>query len=84
MAEILLSNVEDSVPDEEISEFLQRYGFPPFTAIERLSGSGNMPSALITFGDLSHEALRLLQERVQNVYWKNHTINVQILTDRPD
>ncbi|MET3228966.1 UNVERIFIED_ORG: hypothetical protein ABIC54_001140 [Burkholderia sp. 1263] len=84
MAELLLGNVEESVRDEEISEFLQRYGFPPFDSIERVPAGIGRPVALLMFSNLSAEALNLLRSRIHNMFWKNHTITAQILLERED
>ncbi|AXE95037.1 RNA-binding protein [Paraburkholderia sp. 22099] len=84
MAELLLGNVEESVLDEEISEFLQRYGFPPFDSIERVPAGIGRPVALLMFSNLSAEALNLLRSRIHNMFWKNHTITAQILLERED
>ena len=84
MAELLLGNVEESVLDEEISEFLQRYGFPPFDSIERVPAVIGRPVALLMFSNLSAEALNLLRSRIHNMFWKNHTITAQILLERED
>ncbi|KXU83873.1 hypothetical protein CI15_25425 [Paraburkholderia monticola] len=82
MAELLLGNVDESVADEEISEFLQRYGFPSFDSIERVPEGIGRPLALLRFNNLSSEALNLLQSRIHNMFWKDHTISAQILRDR--
>lgn len=82
MAELLLGNVEESVPNEEINEFLQRYGFPPFDSIERVPAGSGRPIALLRFSDLSSEALTLLRSRIHNMFWRDHTISAQIMLER--
>lgn len=84
MAELLLGNVEDSVPDEEITEFLERYGFPPFDSIERVLAGSGRPIALLKFSDLPSEALNLLRSRIHNMFWKDRTISAHILLERDD
>lgn len=84
MAELLLSNVQDSVADEEINEFLQRYGFPPFDSIERVPAGSGSPVALVRFSDLRSEVLDVLRSRIHNVFWREHTISAQILLERED
>jgi hypothetical protein len=84
MAELLLGNVEESVPDEEINAFLHRYGFPPFDSIERVPVATGQPLALLRFSGLSPEGLRLLQSRIHNVFWKEHTISAQIFREREE
>lgn len=84
MAELLLGNVEESVTDEEIGEFLIRYGFPQFSEIRRVPGAGSRPAALVIFDDVSAEGLRILQSRIHNLYWKNRTITALLLPTRDE
>jgi hypothetical protein len=84
MTQLLLGNVEENVRDDEINEFLQRYGFPPFDSIERVPAGSGQPIALVRFSDLSSEALNLLRSRIHNMFWKDHTISAQILPERQD
>lgn len=81
MADLLIGNVEDGLSDDEVREFITKYGFPPFDKIERVPGTGSRPGLLLTFNDLDEAALRALQPRIQNVFWKNRTINVSIMRE---
>jgi len=82
MTDLLLANVETGTSDEEIREFLVKYGFPPFDEIEYIPGDGSRPSVLLTFKEIAPEALRSLQPRIQDMYWKNRRLNVSILNQR--
>jgi hypothetical protein len=82
MGELMIENVDDGTSDEEIKEFLVKYGFPSFDGIEHMPGDGSRPAVLLTFNDAAPEALRSLQPRINNVYWKNRMINVQVMTER--
>jgi len=82
MTDVLLANVEDGTSDDEIKAFLVKYGFPPFDDIEHLPGDGSRPSVRITFNDAAPEALRSLQPRIQDMYWKNRRIHVSIMEQR--
>jgi hypothetical protein len=84
MAELLLGNVEESVTDEEIGEFLIRYGFPQFSEIRRVPGAGSRPAALVIFDDVTADGLRILQSRIHNLYWKNRTITALLLPTRDE
>ncbi|APA87695.1 RNA-binding protein [Paraburkholderia sprentiae WSM5005] len=84
MAELFLGNLDESVSDEEIGEFLIRYGFPRFSAIQRVPGTGSRPGAVVVFDAVSRDGLRLLQNRVHNLFWKNHTITAQLLPERDE
>lgn len=84
MAELMLSNVEESVTDEEIGEFLIRYGFPQFSAIQRIPGAGSRPAALVIFDNVTADGLRNLQPRVHNMFWKGRTITALLLPERDE
>ena len=84
MVELLLGNVQDTVSDGEINEFLQRYGFPPFDSIERVPAGSGSPMALLRYSDLTPEVLNVLRSRIHNMFWKDHTISAQILPERED
>ena len=81
MARLLLGNVEDGISDEEIGEFLSKYGFPTFSRIEHMLGDGSRPAALVHFEKVEPEALRKPKERVHNLYWKKGLVSAQILRD---
>lgn len=81
MARLLVSNIEPGISDNEIREFFQRYGFPAFDAIERISNDGPQPAVTLTFHGIAPVSLRDLQGRMHNLYWKGRTIGVQILRD---
>lgn len=82
MSELLLGNVDSTASDDEIKQFLVKYGFPAFDAIEHMPGDGSRPSVLLTFNDVAPEALRTLQPRIQNMFWKNRKISAQVMAER--
>jgi hypothetical protein len=84
MAELLLGNVEESVSDTEIGEFLIRYGFPQFSEIRRISGTGSRPAALVIFNNVTADGLRTLQSRIHNMFWKNRTVTALLLPERDE
>jgi len=81
MANLLLGNVESSASDEEIKALLVKYGFPPFDSIEHIPGDGSRPSVILTFNDISPDTLRILQPRVQDLFWKNRKIHIDIMAE---
>lgn len=81
MVDLLIANVEDNTSDDEIKEFLIRYGFPPFDQAQRLPGTGAHPAVLVTFNDLDEATLRTLQPKVHNMHWKGHTITARIMRE---
>jgi hypothetical protein len=82
MAELLMGNVESGTSDEDIRAFLVKYGFPPFDELEHVAGDGSRPAVLITFKDAAPEALRSLVPRIQDLFWKNRKIHVQVISER--
>jgi hypothetical protein len=61
MAELLIGNLEEGTTDDEVREFLTKYGFPAFDAIKHVPGAGLRPSEPQTFNEL-------VQPRIQNMY----------------
>ncbi|MBS1190499.1 MAG: hypothetical protein H6R10_2291 [Rhodocyclaceae bacterium] len=84
MGELWVGNVDSGASDEEIKNFLVKYGFPPFDDIEHIPGDGSRPAVRLTFRNASPEALRRLQPRVHDMFWKNRRINVQVLAPQSD
>jgi hypothetical protein len=84
MASLLIGNVDSSASDDEIRDLLARYGFPPFDAIEHMPGDGSRPAVLLRYGGAPAEALRSLQPRLQDLFWKNRKIQVSVLDQRHD
>ncbi|HTI19248.1 MAG TPA: RNA-binding protein [Trinickia sp.] len=82
MADLMLGNVDADASDEDIRELLIKYGFPPFDAIKRVPGTGSRPAVLLSFNDVECDALRMLQPRIQNLFWRNRTVSAMIITDR--
>jgi hypothetical protein len=84
MAELLIGNIEDGTTDEEIKEFLTKYGFPSYDQIVHVPGDGSRPAVLLTFHETEPAALRMLQPRIHNLFWRNRTINVVVMQERSD
>jgi hypothetical protein len=84
MAGLLIGNVDSSASDEELRDLLARHGFPPWDAIEHMPGDGSRPAVLLTYGGAPAEALRILQPRLNELFWKNRKLNVSVLELRQD
>ena len=81
MAELMMGNVDPEASDEEIRDFLVKYGFPEFDGITHLDGDGSRPAVLVSFSGHSAPALHMLQERIQNMFWKNRRLHVQVVSE---
>jgi hypothetical protein len=79
MAALMIGNVDPGATDDEIKQFLVKYGFPEYDGIEHMPGDGSRPAVLLTFADATSESLRSLQSRVQDLFWHNRKINVQVM-----
>ena len=82
MGRLMLANLEPGTTDDEIRDFLVKYGFPPFDAIEHEPGDGTRPGALLTFTGVDSTALAALQPRVHDMYWKKRRLDVRVMQDR--
>jgi hypothetical protein len=80
----MIGNVDDSASDEDIRDLLARYGFPPCDSIEHMQGDGSRPAVLLRYAGAPAEALRSLQPRLQDLFWKNRKINVSVIDQRYD
>jgi len=81
MASLLLGNVKAGASDDEIRDFLVRYGFPPFDAIQHEPGDGSRPSVLLTFAAMDPVALGKLQQRIHDMYWNERRVSAHVMRD---
>jgi hypothetical protein len=49
-----------------------------------MPGDGSRPAVLVTYEGAPPEALRILQPRLNELFWKNRKINVSVLDLRED
>ncbi|GLC96628.1 hypothetical protein Tamer19_60370 [Cupriavidus sp. TA19] len=82
MSVLMLSNVDMETTDDEIREFLIRYGFPAFDEIERLPGDGSRPAVAVHFNAVEGAALRMLQPRINHLFWKKRQVDAMVLNER--
>jgi hypothetical protein len=82
MSLLLLGNIDSGTTDDEIKDFLVKYGFPPFDEIEHVPGDGTRPAVTLTFHTLDPDSLRKLQVRIHNMFWKGHKVSELVLQER--
>jgi hypothetical protein len=58
MADLVIANIEDGTTEDEINDFLVRYGFPAFDRIQQVPGTGSRPAVLVIFDGLDPTTLR--------------------------
>ena len=80
MATLWIGNIAPGTSDDELKAFLVKYGFPAFDGIEHVPGDGSRPAAVVTFASADPLKLQQLQPRVHNLYWKERTLNVEVLS----
>ncbi|MGZ8202338.1 MAG: RNA-binding protein [Burkholderiales bacterium] len=80
MGKLWIGNISPEASDEELKALLVKYGFPAFDSIEHVPGDGSRPAATVTFDATDAMTLQRLQPRVQNLFWKNRRLNVEVIT----
>jgi hypothetical protein len=80
MAHLFLENI--SASEEDIQEFLARYGFPRFDTMQHFPGNGLRPAVLLSYRGRSSHALRELLPRIHHLFWKRRRINAFVPTER--
>jgi hypothetical protein len=78
MAKLWIANLPEA-GDDEIDEFLQKYGFPAFDSINRVPGDGSRPAAILDYPDLKEEVLGKLAPRVNDMTWRERKLFVNVL-----
>jgi len=82
MSRLLLANLDPAVTDEEIKEFLTKYGFPACDQIHHEKNESSRPGVLVVFEGLDPTALGKLRERINNMYWRKRRLSAQVLRDQ--
>ncbi|MEJ8857301.1 RNA-binding protein [Variovorax robiniae] len=81
MARLWLGNIESGTSDEDIREFLMKYGFPTPGEIQHVADDGPRPAVVLNFPNVNAEALRHPKDRIHDLYWRKGRIVAQILRD---
>jgi hypothetical protein len=82
MATLWIGNIAPGTSDDELKALLVKYGFPQCDGIEHVSGDGSRPAAIVTFAATDAIVLQKLQQRVENLFWKNRRLNVSVMPAR--
>ena len=72
-----IGNIAPEVTDEELAEFVVKYGCPRPARIERVPGDGSRPAAVLAFEGDDGKAVSQAQLRLHGMYWKGRQLNVQ-------
>ena len=79
MARLLIGNIEPGTSDEELAEFLAKYGFPAYDKIEHIPGDGSRPAVMLTFDGTAGAVLDKLRLRIHHMFWKSRELNAMIV-----
>ena len=74
-----IGNIAPGTTDEELREFLAKYGVSAIESIEHVPGDGSRPAAALEVA-ASPEALKKVTQRLNGMYWKGRTLTVQAMT----
>jgi hypothetical protein len=78
MARLWLNNLPPEFSEDDLVSMLEKYGFPPFDALEQMPDNAQGRSVVLTFDGVDEELLRRLQPRIQNLYVGERTIRVHV------
>ena len=76
-----IGNLAPDTSDDELREFLKKYGIDTVASIERVEGDGSRPAAVVEVG-ATPEALMKATQRLNGMFWKGKTLVVQTITAR--
>jgi hypothetical protein len=74
-----IGNIAPGTTDEELREFVAKYGIATVETIEHVPGDGSRPAAVLDVA-ATPEALMKVTQRINGMYWKGRTLNVQAIT----
>ena len=76
-----IGNIAPETSDQELREFLKKYGVDTVASIERVEGDGSRPAAVVEVA-ATPEALMKVTQRLNGMFWKGKTLVVQTTTPR--
>lgn len=74
-----IGNIAPGTSDDELREFLAKYGVSTVASIEQVPGDGSRPAAVLEVAS-TPEALLKVTERLNGMYWKGRTLTVQAIS----
>jgi len=82
MAVLWIAGIPNDAGDDQLMDFLERYGFPLADAIVWLGGDGSQPAALVTFERMTEAKLRDLALRIDGVFWNASRLHASVADSR--
>ena len=72
-----IGNLDPEATDDDLKAFVTKYGCPAPSRIERVTGDGSRPAAVLFFGAEHDTAVHNAQLRLHGMYWKGRQLFVQ-------
>lgn len=76
-----IGNIAPGTSDEELRDFLKKYGVDSVASIEHVDGDGSRPAAVVEVA-ATPDALMKVTQRLNGMFWKGRTLVVQTTTPR--
>ena len=74
-----IGNIEPGTSDDELRAFVGKYGIAEIASIEHVPGDGTRPAAVLEVA-ATPETLMKVTQRLNGMYWKGRSLNVQAIT----
>jgi hypothetical protein len=74
-----IGNIAPGTSDEDLREFVGKYGIAEVASIEHVPGDGSRPAAVLDVAATT-EVLMKVTQRLNGMYWKGRSLNVQAIT----
>jgi hypothetical protein len=75
-----IGNIPPGTPDDELRALLGRYGIETIASIQQVAEQGSTRPAAILEVAATTESLMRLTQRLNGMYWKGRSLNVQAMT----
>ncbi|CAM2154282.1 RNA-binding protein [Pararobbsia alpina] len=75
-----IGNLTHGVTKQSISELIQKYTGAPTESVHILDEGEPHPAALVEIKDASLLTLEIMQQRLNGMFWMEHSLNVQVLS----
>lgn len=72
-----IGNLAPEVTDDDLKAFVAKYGCPSPTRIERVTGDGSRPAAVLFFDQAPDKAVYDAQLRLHDMFWNGRRLFVQ-------
>jgi hypothetical protein len=73
-----IGNIAPGTSDDELRAFVARYGLETVDSIEQVAGEGSRPAAILEV-TATTEVLARVTQRLNGMYWKGRSLNVQTM-----